>query len=99
MFYVCKCPLQYDPYGHVGFRRCSDKKTVILVCDECEAVWLTPAEVEKPNPWLVKPPLYLLPGTEIRVFGEDTAWATMGEIRGSGWEDFITGECKALGEH
>lgn len=96
MFCHSECPY-CGGYGAVGFWCCTDGKTVILVCDECEAAWLNPTELaEGKLAFISKPPLYLLPGSEISAFGEGANWASMDEITRAGFAGSVRRQGKAL---
>lgn len=97
MFYLCKCPQDCGD-GYIDFWRCSDSKSIILRCDECEAPWLNPADVTAAEPMQMSAPNYLLPKTNVPVYGGCSGWATQHEIEMAGWSSFLQGESKALNE-
>ncbi len=83
--------------GELGFRKCSDKKTIVIVCDECYSVWLDPNELEKEKANFPKENYYL-EVSNCNVFGGHTEWAKLEEIKGKNWDKFIAGDGKASWE-
>jgi Zn-finger nucleic acid-binding protein len=85
--------------GLLGFRRCDDGKTLVLMCDECDAVWLDPADqtieaVRYPGVHSFK-----IPGLPYKLGGGAAGWATRAEVERAGWQADIKGEAPALGEN
>jgi len=97
MHFFRKCPLNCGD-GYVGFWRCGDGKRIILMCDECDALWLEPDDKSTKPPIAATPPDYLLAGTTISISGEKSGWASREEIEKAGWERFINGESAGLGD-
>jgi hypothetical protein len=96
MFYVSGCPFCE---GAVGFRRCSDGKTLVLVCDERDAVWLRPDDINAKNAIFLKSPDFFIESLGCSIAKKYGArWATLEEIKAVGWEPFVAGECGALGD-
>lgn len=98
MFYVKPyCPVCGQ--GMLGFRMCSDGRTIVLLCEECGAVFLRPDEITSETALHPSWPDYVIEG-----LGCSTAiyagarWATRDEIRKAGFERFIAGEWKAPDE-
>lgn len=85
------CPFD-GPYGQIGFRLCSDGKTIVLMCDECGAVWLSPEFIEADNFLRVLPPNFVIPGIQCSVQFPESRWATRNEIIQYGWGNFILAE-------
>jgi hypothetical protein len=49
------CPICIN--GLIGIRRCSDGKSLVLMCDECESVWLDPKHISAEESVDVQPPV------------------------------------------
>ena len=95
MFYIeGACPV--CGVGTRGFRLCSDKVTIVIMCDECEAAWLDPRRVAKTDVVYTKPPHYQLPGRSCSIAAPSSRWATHAEIEVSGWVKYVVGEGTAL---
>jgi hypothetical protein len=89
MFYVAdECPICRT--GPIGFFRLSDGESVVLMCEECTSVWLSPQEIgsDAIYPW---EPDYLVPAMGAGLLGDRVGWATREEIAKRGWSDSITG--------
>jgi hypothetical protein len=86
------CPLCY--WGQIGFRLCSDKKTVVLMCDECDAVWLRPGDVNTSIPLYPQSPDFIVPGLECSILSPHSQWACKSDIIRVGWEQFIANDDK-----
>lgn len=82
--------------GNVGFRRCDDGQTVVLTCDECDAVWLGPREIEGDTALFPSAPGFVVPGLKCSTGGQLSGWATRDEVSKAGWSSFIAGEGTAL---
>jgi hypothetical protein len=91
-----KCPV--CSYGNVGFRKCSDQKTLVLMCDECDAVWLKPEEIKFENAIFPDAPDFYLPGSSISISNPKSSWASIKDIKRLKFEKFIAGEGKAMDE-
>lgn len=85
------CPFD-GPYGQIGFRLCSDGKTIVLMCDECDAVWLDPQNLEGESFLSLQSSDFIVPGTDCSVRFPESRWATRDEIVNFGWEKFIVDE-------
>lgn len=95
MFYIAgTCPI--CDTGTRGFRLCSDKVTVVVVCDECEATWLDAQHSNASDVVYAKPPGYQLPGLSCSIAAPNSRWATRQEIDVPGWGGLIVGEGTAL---
>lgn len=80
--------------GVVGVRRCADGETLVLMCDECEAVWQDPSDTSlgavlfpDSASWVVA-----VGGADRRLAGGGSGWATAEEIRRRGWTRWVCGE-------
>ena len=57
MYYLEKnCSVCGD--GILGFLRCSDGRTIVVMCEECSSVWLTSDEVEDKYPLYPEAPRF-----------------------------------------
>lgn len=90
------CPMCEQ--GNVGFRVCSDGKTVVLLCDECEALWRDPGTISPSTAEYPAAPDYRVPGQTCSVAGPEARWATRAEVDRAGWGGDIAGEGAALGD-
>jgi hypothetical protein len=90
------CPI--CEYGSMGFLRCSDNETIVLLCDECDAIWLSPKKVSANQALFPTSPEFLVPSLQCSIKEPPSRWATQEEVANKGWSSFIAGESKALGE-
>jgi hypothetical protein len=89
MFYLkSTCPLCGT--GMRGFRLCNDARTVVVMCDECDATWIDAREVELSSMVHPDPPAFQVPGLSCSIMG--SRWASRSEIEGAGWGGLIAGE-------
>lgn len=89
MFYARDCPI-CGADGAVGFRMCSDGKTIVLVCDECDSVWLRPDQITGETLILASGPDLIIEGLGCSIsVAHGAHWATLDEIRAAGLERFI----------
>ncbi|WP_152525050.1 hypothetical protein [Marinobacter sp. C1S70] len=88
MYYLEKnCSVCGD--GILGFLRCSDGRTIVVMCEECSSVWLTPDEVEDKYPLYPEAPrFFLLPNSNVSISGGDSGWASLEEISSAGMGDY-----------
>lgn len=84
--------------GNLGFYRCSDRKTVVVKCDECDTLWRTPRRIDEAGMLETNPPEFRVPGLEVAISGDGTGWATRDEVVAQGWGDDIAGEGVAMDE-
>ena len=77
--------------GALGFLRCSDGKTVVIMCDQCSSVWLRPEAINGP-PVALEPPKFLLPDSPISTSGGASGWATLDEVRSAGMSAFAASD-------
>jgi hypothetical protein len=96
MFIATDCPLEEN--GQVGFRLCSDEKTMVLMCDECDAVWLRPDLIDLDHAIYPQQPHFLIGNENCSIKKPLSHWATQQEIEKCGWAEFIQREAKALDE-
>jgi len=88
------CPI--CEHGAVGFVFCADTADMILMCDECDSVWLDPTTTTDQAAQFTEPPDFIVPGLPCSLLR--SRWATRQEIAQRGWADHIAGEGKALNE-
>ena len=98
MFYASPlCPVCKG--GAVGFRKCSDGKSVVLVCDECGAVWLHPGQITAETALYPSSPDFRIEALGCSIAASSgSRWATLEEIRAAQLGAFVVGEGQALGE-
>ena len=75
--------------GPITFRKCSDGKTIILFCEECELLWENPEQISSDKILELEDHNGKISGKEIYAFGPKTDWASKDEIINQGWEKFI----------
>src|SRR3954468_24330151 len=90
------CPFCHG--GSVGFGPCSDGKTIVLMCDECEALWLDPEHRTAADILFPHSGSFEVPGLEVSIGGDRAGWATRAEVESAGWREHVAGETSALGE-
>jgi len=90
-YYASFCPF-CGPEGEVAFWRCGDGKTLVLMCEECNATWLHPISIAKETALDPCSPEFTVEGLGCSLAGPNAGFATREEIRSAGWEDFIVGE-------
>jgi hypothetical protein len=83
--------------GQLGFRRCSDGKTIVLMCDECDFVWFDPARRTLEDSVFPDMSTFQVPGSPCSIGGGAAGWATRAEVERAGWQAFIAGERSAPG--
>ena len=91
MLYIAKtCPICRT--GNIGFHRCSDGATVILMCDECDSIWTSPDNVAAETMLDVSEPDYKVPGLDCTPWGSKGGWATLQDVDRVGWSSYVAGE-------
>jgi hypothetical protein len=90
------CPFCHG--GSVGFRRCSDGKTIVLMCDECEAVWLDPEHRTAGDALFPHSGSFEVPGLGVSIGGDRAGWATRAEVESAGWQEHVFRDAPALDE-
>ena len=94
MFYVGFCPVCGE--GTLGLRVCGGQEDVVVLCDECDAVWLYPdCEGEAIYP---EQPHLPCPQCGASLVEEPAHWASADEIESCGWSAAVQGQGEALGE-
>lgn len=80
-----------DQQGWVGFYLCGDGQTLVLLCDECDTVYVSPLHLNQGAPdRLEGPPDYVVKSLNISIAGGRDA--TREEIIAMGWDNHIVGE-------
>ncbi|MEM6328780.1 MAG: hypothetical protein AAF790_00875 [Planctomycetota bacterium] len=69
--------------GPLGLRRCGGCEAIVLLCDECDAVW-TSADTSAP-PVLSEDPSLPCPHCTASLIGPSSAWATREQIDRTPW--------------
>jgi hypothetical protein len=92
-FFAVECPV--CGAGTRGFRLCSDKKTIVVMCDECDSVWLDPSHVTASKVIHPDSATGLISSLKCGI-GMGSRWATREEIERAGWGDLIAGEGSAM---
>lgn len=87
MYHLGQC--EQCGQGLKGVRVCASGRHLLILCDECEAVWLTP---EDEQPTYLKQPDLPCPACGASLMQPPARWATIEEIRKVKWEDVLRGE-------
>ena len=66
--------------GPLGFRLCDDGMTVVVLCDECDTVWLDATQIESATALYPSGPKMLIPGTTLSIKQAPARWASQEEI-------------------
>jgi hypothetical protein len=90
------CPLCGE--GSRGFRLCSDQRTLVVMCDECDAIWLDIRRLEAEQAVYPSAPTFKLPNRDCSVMAPQSRWATRAEVTAHGWQDHIAKEGPSLDE-
>lgn len=71
----------------MGFRRCADGETLVLLCEQCAMVWLHPARVQADNAQDPLTPEFRRrhPGVDLR----NSRWASEAEVESWGWGAYL----------
>lgn len=95
MFYIeTRCPICKD--GVIGFRGCTPGIQIVLMCDECDAVWLDPNTISSAIALSLQGPDFSVPGWNCTIRSPLARWATREEIIQVHWEDYIHGGLPGL---
>jgi hypothetical protein len=87
MHHAGKCPRCEQ--GLLGLRVCAGGAHVVLMCDECDAVWTTPDT--KQRPLYLDQPRLPCPTCRQPLRDEPAHWAEATEIEQHGWSDAVQG--------
>lgn len=93
MFYYIEelCPICRT--GSIGFRKCSDNKTIAFVCDECDTVWPDPEDISVESALFPESPDYYVEQLQCSLASSTGArWATKEEIVFANLANLIAGE-------
>lgn len=91
MYYVGIC--RVCGQGLLGVRICCDDQIGLVVCEECEAIWLEPS--------CTGPPLFaesadsLCPRCGRPLWEPPSHWATLDEVERLSWLDAVRGQWSA----
>lgn len=97
MFYLAGiCPI--CGAGVLGFRLCSDGATIVVMCDECDAIWLDARQLDRALAMSTEPPEFQVPGLSCSISSPRARWAKKPELEAAGWDDLIAGEWQAFDE-
>jgi len=88
MYYVGICPKCEQ--GTLGIRICSTQEDLVILCDECDALWLPAALTAEPV--FPKQPDLPCPCCDGNLLNPPAHWASLGEIYAKGWLSSVTGE-------
>ena len=88
MYYVGTCP--FCEQGNLGIRICSKESDVVILCDECDAVWLSTNLESKPL--FPEQPLLPCPFCQGNLSEHPAHWANFEEIYMNDWIHSIKGE-------
>lgn len=95
-YLAATCPICGD--GVIGFRRCSDGQTLVLLCDECDTVWLDPQQIDAEHALYPTEPDFIVPTLDCSISAPASRWATRAEVELRGWGQYIAGEWHAPDE-
>ena len=98
MFHIEElCPICH--VGPIGFLMCSDGKTLVLVCDECNAVWLDAHAVLAESAVFPSSPEYSVEQLHCSVASSAGArWATMEVIESANLSILVSGEGESIND-
>jgi hypothetical protein len=85
--------------GSLGVWRCSDGTTLVLMCDECYAVWLEPTDLTIEAARFPGVHTFEIPGLPLKLGGGAAGWATRDQVERAGWQGYIKGEAPGPGEN
>lgn len=80
--------------GWLGFYVCGDYQTIVLICDECETIYLSPEDKLRDVPVLDRDGM--LPSGVLLSGGR---WANRAEVSALGWEKYVEGEWSYQTKH
>ena len=91
MFYINSlCPI--CNHGSIGFRKCANSNILVMMCNECDSVWLKPTNVSAQEVLYTIAPDFVVPGLDCSILAPYSRWADKDEIAEKGWAKFIVGE-------
>lgn len=77
--------------GLLGILRCSDGKTLVVMCDECDTVWSNPWQLGPESALDAPPPAWLIADLGVAIAGDKAGWATSAEVAAAGWAEAVRG--------
>ena len=95
MYYIGSCPVCEQ--GDLGIRICSGLGHGIVLCDECDAMWLGP-ELSCP-PFFLNTPEMPCIHCGASLIQPPARWASWDEVQQLGWQTAVGGQGTALGDH
>ena len=91
MFYIENlCPACHS--GAIGFLRCNDGISVVLMCNECDAVWVNPNLVTIESAIFPSGPDFVVDAIGCSIAGDFARWAVKEEVERFGWTHLIAGD-------
>ena len=84
--------------GPIGFRLCGDGRTLVLMCDECDSVWLLGAELRVETAHSPAWPDFMIPEIGCSVGSPGARWATWEDMGNAGIKDQLLKEGKGLSD-
>ena len=75
--------------GIVGFRVCSDRTTLVLMCDECDAIWTSPILISLDTALFPSAPDFRVAALDCSLRG--SRWAVEEEVIRWGWGLYMGG--------
>lgn len=85
MISLGQCPLCQD--GKLGFRLCSDRQTVVVLCDTCAMIWGNPDKLDEAHAFDPLDPNLRRkhPGADLR----PSQWARPEDVEAFGWGRYL----------
>jgi hypothetical protein len=81
--------------GNIGIRVAASGRTVVGMCDECDAVWLD--QVLQDGPHFPQQPELPCPGEGSSLRRPPAHWASQTEADAAGWGGAVLGETDTIG--
>ncbi len=88
VFVKTVCPICTT--GNVGCR-CAPGPQLVLMCDECDSVWLKPDNIVADTALYPQGPDFIVPTLNCSISRPLSDWANQEEIAYSHWEQYIHG--------
>lgn len=76
--------------GSLGFWTCDDLRTVVIMCDECDAVWAEPRRTDAASAMFPSGPSFNVPGTSVSIAQPKSHWSSLEEVTNVGWTEWIS---------
>ncbi|QDU06331.1 hypothetical protein V6x_60830 [Gimesia chilikensis] len=87
MYYIGICPACEQ--GALGLRICSSQLDLVILCDECDALWIS--SDTSVSPVFPEQPDLPCPSCKGNLSVPPAHWAGLGEIYERGWLDCVRG--------